>query len=117
MNVQTTSSKRQGQKQTGANTGKHPEETVEIILLANSIYFFLQCVFIIVAEGCFRLVVLHNKAVLTDLRYKKERGAKIAFSKLYNEKAWEKGVKAQWTHPYPPDAAWLEDKLKQAKGH
>ena len=88
------------------------EADVEISLLTNSIYYFLQCVFIIKEGEEFRLVVIHNNRVRTDKQFDSLRGARIAFTKLYDELAWEENVKAQWSHFYPPDAKWLEDKVK-----
>ena len=89
---------------------KKPDLTT-ISLLVNSIYFFLQCVFIIKAEDGYRLVALHNGKVLTDITYDSLRGARIAFSKLYGNKAWEEDVKAQWSHFYDPDSRWLAKKI------
>lgn len=91
---------------------KKQEADVEISLLANSIYYFLQCVFIVKDGEAFRLVVIYNNRVLTDLRYITLRGARIGFTKLHGDKAWEEDVRADWTHFYPPDEEWLEEKLK-----
>lgn len=81
-------------------------------LLINSVYYFIECVFILSLPHRYRLVVLHNGRVLTDACYETLRGAKIAFSKLYGHKAWTDGVKAQWSHFYDPDAQWLDEKIK-----
>jgi hypothetical protein len=86
------------------------EKAPSMSRLINSIYYFIECVFILSLPGCYRLVVLHNGRVLTDSCYDTLRGAKIAFSKLYRHKAWAEGVKAQWSHLYQPDADWLEEK-------
>jgi len=81
-------------------------------------HYFLHYVFIVKEGERFRLVVIHNRRVLTDQRYESLRGARIAFSKYYEYKAWKEDVKAQWTHFYQPDAKWLENKLKQTmQGH
>ena len=90
------------------------EADVEISILSNSPYYFLHSVFIVKegeGEG-FRLVIIHNNRVLTDQRYETLRGARISFAKSYGDKAWVEDIQAQWTHFYPPDAKWLEAKLK-----
>jgi hypothetical protein len=94
--------------------GSQEEKVQAMSLLINSIYYFIECVFILSLPDCYRLVVLHNGRVLTDVCYETLRGAKIAFSKLYHHKAWAKGVKAQWSHFYRPDADWLDEKIKDS---
>jgi hypothetical protein len=61
-------------------------------------------------EGGYRLVVIHHGYLLTDETYKTPKGAKIAFLKFWNYKAWQEGVKPQWSHFYPPETKWLEKK-------
>jgi len=46
-----------------------------------------------------------------DVRYNSLRGAKIAFSKYFGERAWRGEVQSQWTHTYPPDNDWISEKL------
>jgi hypothetical protein len=70
-----------------------------LLLLINPAYYFLECVYILYKKGYYRLVVLHNGRVLTYRNYRTLRGAKIAFQKIYKNKAWKEGVKANWTHP------------------
>lgn len=84
----------------------------KISLLINAIYYFLECVFILHEEDDYRLVVLQQRRVLLDKRYKTLRGAKIAFKKFYNWKAWNERVNADWSQPYNADDHWLEEKLK-----
>ena len=74
-----------------------------ISLLINSVYFFIESVFILETENGFRLIAIHQNKVLTDETYKTVKGAKIAFLKLFAYKAWEEGVKPQWTSFYPPE--------------
>jgi hypothetical protein len=82
-----------------------------ITLLQNSIYYFIECVFILIEENNYRLVALHNRRVLLDKSYKTLRGSKIAFSKFFQEKAWKQNIKPEWTHYYPPDKDWLDQKI------
>jgi len=72
-----------------------------LLLLINPAYYFLECVYILCKKGYYQLIVLHNNRVLTDKNYRTLRGAKIAFQKIYSNKAWKEGVKADWTHPSP----------------
>jgi hypothetical protein len=83
-----------------------------ISLLINSIYYFLECVFILDLRDHYRLVVLHRGHVLTDSDYESIRGAKIAFAKLYRKKAWREGVKPELSILYDPEDGWLDDKTK-----
>jgi hypothetical protein len=83
----------------------------KISLLENSIYYFLKTVLIDIQEERCRLVVVHQDLLLTDCSYKTLRGAKIAFARMYKQKAWKEGVKTAWTQPYHPEAEWLRKKL------
>lgn len=94
-------------QQPGSEMGS-PDNT--LILLINSIFYFLECVYILYKKDYHQLVVLHHNRVLTYKNYKTLRGAKIAFQRLYKNKAWKIGVKAQWTPPYQVDYDWLEKK-------
>ncbi|MCU0286901.1 MAG: hypothetical protein MUF15_10940 [Acidobacteria bacterium] len=91
---------------------KNNESTIQISLLVNSIYFFIESVFIISVDGGYRLIAIHQGRLLTDETYKTSRGARIAFSKFYGYKAWKDGIKAQWSRFYSPEAKWIGDKLK-----
>ncbi|MCP5046733.1 MAG: hypothetical protein GY940_06150 [bacterium] len=90
-------------------------EAMEISLLVNAIFYFIEHVFIlkVPGEGGFRLVAFHKGRVLTDENYKTARGARIAFSKMYHYKAWKEDVKPDWSHFYDPDQMWLNDKTGQ----
>ena len=72
-----------------------------VLLLINPAYYFLECVYILYKKGYYRFVVLQNSRVLTYKNYRTLRGAKIAFQKIYKNKAWKDGVKANWTSPAP----------------
>lgn len=91
-------------------TGTHGTHGKSVAVLLNSVYYFLQHVFIIIGEDGYRLVVLHNNRILTDSHYDTMRGAKIAFYKMYNRKAWKMGIRANWSRSYNPDRNWLEEK-------
>ncbi len=73
-------------------------EQYKISVLQNSLYYFLQHVFIITANDDSRLVVIHNNRLLTDCHYKTLKGARIAFQKKYQNKPWKNGVKAEWSY-------------------
>jgi hypothetical protein len=53
-------------------------------------------------------VVNHNGKILYDKVYKTLRGAKIAFSKLFNHRGWKEHLKAEWSIFYKPDPWWLK---------
>ena len=90
----------------------NPGEKTVISRLINSIYYFIDCVFILKIKDKYRLVVRHNGVVLCDNYYTTERGGKIAFDKLFKDKAWSEDIQAQWSHFYDPDNDWLEEKCK-----
>jgi hypothetical protein len=96
-------------------TAVQEKKTTTISLLINSVYFFIGCVFIVDLHDHYRLVAVHNGRLLTDASYETLRGARIAFSKLYRNKAWKEGIKAQWSPFYDPDIRWLEEKTKDIK--
>lgn len=88
------------------------EEPIKVSMLINSIFYFLESVFIMTVEDGFRLVVIHHGYLLTDETYKTPKGAKIAFLKFWSYKAWEENVKPQWSHFYPPETKWLDKKFQ-----
>jgi hypothetical protein len=98
------------QKKRKVKPGTNPEHIGHICLLINSVHFFLHSVFILCQENIYRLVVLHNNHLLIDRHYNTMRGARIAFQKLFKHKAWQEGVKSNWSLSYPPDTDWLEEK-------
>ena len=87
-----------------------PARQTLITTLVNSVLYFLQSVFIITDGNRYRLVVYHNKEVLADQSYETLRGAKIAFSKIFQCKAFLNS-KAEWSHLYPPEKEWLNKRL------
>jgi hypothetical protein len=101
--------------ETPKQTGVQEKNPIKISMLINSVYYFIECVFILDIHDHYRLVALHSGKVLIDASYKTLRGARIAFSKLYGDKAWKEEIKAQWSHFYDPDARWLEEKTKDIR--
>jgi hypothetical protein len=85
-------------------------DDTRLLLLINPAYYFLECVYILYKQGYYRLIVLHNSRVLTYKNYRTLRGAKIAFQKIYKNKAWKEGVKARWIPPYPDNDDTIKDK-------
>jgi hypothetical protein len=95
----------------GGLTMSDNEQSTEFLItsLLNAIYYFIEIVYILKLEtGHYRLVAIHHGHVLTDLEYGTIRGAKIAFSKLYRHKPWQKGVRAEWTPFYKPEKKWID---------
>ena len=99
-------------------TLKTKSDDVEICVLINSIFFFLSYVFITRIDGHYRLLAILNNRLVHERLYNSLRGAKIAFSRLYQDKTktWKEGVKAEWTPCYTPDGNWLKEKIKIVEG-
>ena len=92
---------------------KAEEKIVNLCILINSIYYFIEYVFIIANENSYQLIVMHRGRILVNKSYRTAKAAKIAFAKMYSQKAWQKGVKADWSHFYNPDSKWFHEKTKQ----
>jgi hypothetical protein len=93
-------------------------DKVEISRLINSIFYFIDVVYILKKDDTFRLIALQGGQggrVLIDKIYRTITGAKIAFTKFYQDKAWKEGVKAEWSHFYPPARPWLDEYMKTAE--
>jgi len=88
-----------------------PAPDFQITLLQNSIFYYLQYVFIRVDKKGYRLVVIHRNRLLYDQTYPTMRGAKIAFTKLYQDKSCG-NTKAEWTDLYTPQADWWQEKTE-----
>jgi hypothetical protein len=82
------------------------EATVTISRLDNSIYYFIELVYIAKQKGCFRLIAIHHNRVLCDRLYQGLAGARIAFGKLYGHKRWDPKAKPVWSHFYAPASDW-----------
>jgi len=97
-----------------------PQNSLEICTeptitkLINALYYFLDHVFIIIADEDYRLLVIHNNRLLWDKKYKSIRDARIAFSKRFGNMACDQLKKNIWSHRYDPDKDWLMDKLNLA---
>ena len=88
------------------------EHKAKLYRLVNNGYFFLRYVFIMEDDLDYRLVVIHDNRLLTDRIYKSLRNAKGAFSRMYNRKAWKKGVKPEWGVFSPPGPGWIRNKIE-----
>ena len=97
--------KRQKSKSSKAN------EKCKIQRLENSIYYGIETVIILFGEKSYRLIGVKLNRVIIDHEYRTLRGAKIAFSRYYQERAYHEDVLATWSHTYPVDWRWLEPKL------
>ena len=89
-----------------------PGKPGEICVLINSIFYFVSSVIILNNNGHYRLVAKHNRKILMDKIFNTPRGAKIAFSKLFNYRSWRKDLKAEWSVFYKPDAQWLKKRCE-----
>ena len=98
----------------------NPGEQVEISRLINSMFYYIDCVFIIKLKNKYRLAALHKKRVLCDCYFLSAEECQIAFDKLFKDKAWFEEVKANWSQFYQPDQEWLAKKhsyLEKGKKH
>jgi hypothetical protein len=90
--------------------GQTPGRQRKICALINSVYYFIDYVYIVRINGLYRLVADHDGKRLMDKDYRTLRGAKIAFSKFFKHRNWEKNVKAEWSRFYEPEFQWLKEK-------
>jgi hypothetical protein len=86
---------------------------VTISMLINSIYYFIECVFILRSKNKYRLVALQHSRVLMDKEYPTENGCRIAFARFFKNKAWDETIKPEWSHFYDPDKDWFEEKQRR----
>jgi hypothetical protein len=98
----------------GQDVGQEVDTKEEPVIsrLLNSIFYFIECVFIIISKGNYRLVAINNNRVLMDKNFQTLRGGKIALAKYFKNKGWKEEIKAEWSHKYPPDQDWLKEKLE-----
>lgn len=94
--------------QVDTQTDQHDEAVVTT--LVNAAYYFLESVIIVVTDDTYRLIVCHHDQVLADESYDTLRGAKIAFSKLFQPRV-NIEIKPEWSPMYPPEKEWLDEKL------
>jgi len=95
--------------------GRKDGNPIEISLLVNSLYYFLEIVFIAVVKEGYRLVVIRESKLLTDEIYKTIKDARKAFLKRYSKYAWRDSVKPYWSLFYPPIKGWLNKNLSYKK--
>lgn len=88
------------------------EDRGNISFLINAIFWFTDCVFIMEMEDGYRLISIHQGRLLVNKRYKQARNAKIAFTRFFNNKIWERGIKPMWSPFYPPAPGWLKRKFE-----
>ena len=97
----------------------HANQKVFISRLINSVYYSISTCFIMESTVSnqveYRLLVIHKKKVLADRNYRTLRGAKIAFKRQFKNMAWIDDVAAEWSHFYPPNRDWIEEKLAAAE--
>lgn len=90
-------------------------DPIKVSLLINSVYFFIESVLILETAEGYRMLAIHQGKLIADETYKTPKGAKIAFLKFFGYKAWDEGVKPQWTPFYPPEQPWLDEKYRIMK--
>jgi hypothetical protein len=64
------------------NNGKN----AVISRLINSVYYFIDCVYILESKDKYRLVALQHRRVLFDKYYPTLRGCRIAFQKTFKDR-------------------------------
>ena len=93
----------------------HSNQKVVISRLLNSVFYSIRTCFVMtMTDEEYRLLVIHDKKVLADRNYPTLRGARIAFSKKFKDRAWSDDVVSEWSHFYPPDRDWIEKMLSIA---
>ena len=102
---------------TALNVTPKPGNEIKIHRLLNSIYYFIDLIFIFPEGDRYRLAAIHHGRVYYDTIYESLRGAKIAFTKLFAERAWDEKVQAAWSHGYHPDQDWYEEQMKVLSNH
>ena len=88
--------------------GIQAEEKIDISRLTNSIYYFIECVYIVRLKQSYRLVACHKGHILWNQVYQTLHSAKTAFSKLFHYKLWDINKKPDWSDFYPPETQWYE---------
>ncbi len=90
--------------------GKIDGKSQKISILINSVYYFFDCVFIVQSVSDYRLIIYHNGGFFFDKTFRTLRGARIAFTKLFQERCWEKNKKSEWSFFYEPGECWLKER-------
>ncbi len=84
-----------------------PVNSIKISSLVNSVYYFLNWVYIVENQSEYRLIVAHKKEILYNNSYKTLKGARIAFSRLFKNRRWKGEFKTEWSFFYEPESKWL----------
>jgi hypothetical protein len=86
----------------------------KIAILENAIFYFLNRVIIIKDEKSdqYRLIVISKDQIIVDRLYDTPRGAKIAFARMFLNRAWSNEVRSSWSHYYRPYNKWLNKTLE-----
>ena len=94
--------------------GEHRQK-YNYYLLTNRKHFFLNQALIVVLgrekTKRFRLIVYNDGKFLTDEHYKSIRGAKIAFTKYFKDRAYAESVIPLWEYVKDGDPAKLNPPL------
>ncbi len=90
---------------------------IKIQRLINSMYYGVETAFIQMGEKTYRLVGLNGETIIFDGDYRTLRGAKIAFTKFFETRAYKEGIKAEWSHTYPVEGDWLLPKLETCNAY
>lgn len=91
--------------------GEKQQAKEKMILLINSVYYFLHKVFILFDGTNYRLVVIKDNAMLMDKKFPTLKGAKISFARIYGPMACQKDVAPIWSVTYSPYLDWLNSEL------
>jgi phosphomevalonate kinase len=94
---------------------REAEKPIQISSLLNSIYYFIEMVFIMTVKDGYRLIAIQQKKLLTDKIYKTAGGARAAFLRRYEKNAWRADVTADWSHFYTPITGWCDKTLRGKK--
>ncbi len=89
-----------------------PNKETKVCMLINAVYFYLESVFVVIAEDHCRLIIIQSQKLIYDECYDSLRGAKIAFYRMYKEKGCVEGIRNEWSANYKPEKKWLSKKLK-----
>ena len=96
---------------------------ISISRLTNRIYYFIDTCFIMDLSGKsqgkkrYRLLAFHEKEnrIFADKCFPTLRGARISFSKQFNNRACIDNLDADWSDLYQPDHDWIENMLSIAE--
>lgn len=86
-------------------------ESRYISMLLNSLYFFIEIVFILKDGEEYRLVAVHEGRVLADETYAGFEEAKQVFWDRFKGRRHRRDQEPMWSFFYPPEPDWLNTKL------